>query len=66
MPGAKISRLKDGRCDFGHSGIVGIKFTHKEEQDRCIAGEVRLVSCGNVFLMFAHDWLALLFQKDFD
>ncbi len=61
----RFRRFKDGRYDFGPFGIVGIKFNYKEQQDKYVAGGTRLVSCGNVFLAFAYDWLALLFQADF-
>ena len=61
-----VARFKCGRYDFGHAGIVGIKFNYKEEPDKYAQGEVWIVFGGHVLLTFAHEWLALMFQADFD
>jgi hypothetical protein len=62
----RFGRFKDGRYDFGHFGVVGIKFSYKTEEDKFMLGGTSLASCGNLFITFAHEWLALLFQADFD
>ncbi len=62
----RFGRLKDERYDAGHTSIVGIKFNYKEEPDKYVQGEVRIVFGGHVFLTFAHEWLALVFQAEFD
>ncbi len=36
------------------------------EEDKYIVGGTMLVSRGNVFLTFAHECLALMFQADYD
>ena len=43
-----------------------IKFNYKVEEDKYVEGGSRTASCGNPFLAFAHEWLAQLFQADFD
>ncbi len=36
----RFASFKDGRCDFGYDGIVGIKLNYKEEQDKFYVGGV--------------------------
>ncbi len=62
----RFPRFTGERCDWGHFGIVGIKFNYETRDARYILGGTRLVSSGNVLLTFAREWLALTCQADFD
>ncbi len=55
-----------GRYEWGHFGVVGVKFKYETREDKYILGGTKLASIGDVLLTFAREWLALMFQADFD
>ncbi len=57
---ARFATLKRGRFEYGHSGILGVKFCDGEEQDRHRPGSTRIASKGNLFIAFAREWLAMI------
>jgi hypothetical protein len=58
----RFGRFKDRRFEWGHAGIVAIKFVYREDE---VNGSVLTKSDGVVFITFISEMLGYLFIQDF-